>query len=787
MRFLSSLPIARKLPVLIVTLCLTASLSIAVVGYLDFVRNIRQDTQDSFALITESRAVALAEWGARLENDVAALGRDPTVVAAASGFGSAFGLMVDSAGLQEAYVTKNPNSPDARDQFDQAPDAIPYHFQHGRFHPHFRQLANAQGYGDLVILNLSGDVMYSVRKRADYATTVATGPQADTPLGQAFAGAVTASDGDVVFADYAPYAANADRPTAFLSTPVLADDGGGLVGVIVVEVPSDQIAGIVGSPLGLGQTGEVYLVGPDGMARSPSRFAGRFGLLADMSALPQAKDTTQSNAGRLIETHNLAGTQVFATGAPVRLFDRAWALLGEIDRTEVKAPVVAVRNKMVAVTAIIAAASTFIGWMVARTFVLPLGRLGAAMRQVSEKTYDIVLPEEDRKDEIGALAQRLMEFREKLQASDAAQAARREEQDAQKRIVDRLSLGLGQLSRGDLTQKITERFAGDYDQLRQDFNHTVDRLNAALSSLRNRADEIRSRADDMSSAADDLSRRTESQAATLEETAAALDEMTASVRSAAAGAKEVASVVSDARHDADESRPVVESAVQAMHAIANSSEEISKIIGVIDDIAFQTNLLALNAGVEAARAGEAGRGFAVVASEVRALAQRSSDAAKQIKGLIGQSTHQVQDGVDLVGKAGDVLTKIAGHISHISNLIGNIASGAEEQSTGLGEINIGVTQLDKVTQQNAAMVEQATANSHALKGDARDLAELVQGFSLAEGTVELAAFAADAASDSVVAPSLARLPDAQTTSRPLAAISGRGSALAARSDIWQDF
>jgi methyl-accepting chemotaxis protein len=281
-----------------------------------------------------------------------------------------------------------------------------------------------------------------------------------------------------------------------------------------------------------------------------------------------------------------------------------------------------------------------------------------------------------------------------------------------------------------LTHHISTPFEGDYDKLRQNYNLSITNLHDTLGSVVQRANDIRGRANDMSNASDDLSRRTENQAATLEETAAALDQLTASVKSAAEGARKVESVVTDARRDAQASEPVVQNAVNAMNEIETSSEEISKIIGVIDDIAFQTNLLALNAGVEAARAGEAGRGFAVVASEVRALAQRSSDAARQIKTLIAESAGQVSQGVDLVGQAGTVLTKIAGHVGHISDLMSDIASGAEEQSVGLGEINIGVTQLDKVTQQNASMVEQQTANSHALNGNAGQLGQLMERFKM---------------------------------------------------------
>jgi methyl-accepting chemotaxis protein len=244
---------------------------------------------------------------------------------------------------------------------------------------------------------------------------------------------------------------------------------------------------------------------------------------------------------------------------------------------------------------------------------------------------------------------------------------------------------------------------------------------------------IRSGTGEVSQAADDLSKRTEQQAASLEETAAALDEITATVRKTAEGANQARDVVTTAKADAERSGEVVGGAVAAMAAIDTSSRQISNIIGVIDEIAFQTNLLALNAGVEAARAGEAGKGFAVVASEVRALAQRSADAAQEIKSLISASSQQVGSGVDLVGQAGKALERIVAQVTEISGIVIEIAASAKEQATGLAEVNTAVNQMDQVTQQNAAMVEQSTAASHSLAQEAEELGRLVARFELGTG------------------------------------------------------
>lgn len=315
----------------------------------------------------------------------------------------------------------------------------------------------------------------------------------------------------------------------------------------------------------------------------------------------------------------------------------------------------------------------------------------------------------------------------------AHEKERAEKAAALAHVVDSLADSLNDLANGDLRSRLDEQFPSEYERLRTDFNAAMEKLEDAMTVISNNASAISSSATEVAQASDDLSRRTEQQAATLEQTAAALDEVTATVKKTAQGATQANAVVESAQSDAAASGQVVSQAVGAMREIEKSSSQVSQIIGVIDEIAFQTNLLALNAGVEAARAGDAGRGFAVVAQEVRALAQRSSDAAKEIKGLISASSQQVGAGVKLVDQAGAALTKIVGQVSEISGLVSEIAASAHEQSTALGEVNIAINQMDQVTQQNAAMVEQTTAASHSLNGEAEELSRLVARFSIRGG------------------------------------------------------
>jgi methyl-accepting chemotaxis protein len=421
------------------------------------------------------------------------------------------------------------------------------------------------------------------------------------------------------------------------------------------------------------------------------------------------------------------------------------------------------------------------GFALIRSVSKPLGNMTHAMSELANGNLMAHVPHADQQDEIGKLAEAMTTFKNQLAAAEQSKA------EQTKLIVESIGAGLAEIAKGNLSHRVMADLTGPFALLKRDFNAAVERLQDTLSGVMDSTRQIATGAGEISMAADDLSRRTEQQAASLEETAAALEEITATVKKTSANTKEATTSVATAKTTAEEGGRVVETAVKAMDSIAQSSKQITDIIGVIDEIAFQTNLLALNAGVEAARAGEAGKGFAVVASEVRALAQRSSDAAKQIKSLINTSSEHVADGVKYVGESGAALKRIVEQVVQINALVGEMATAAQQQATGIEEVNSAVSQMDQVTQQNAAMVEQSTAASRNLAGETQTLTGLISFFKVGESQSSVTV--------DEHAPLRAPMkPAAKPVSRPVRRVSaGRISAAAAaqkiapRDNDWTEF
>ena len=970
-----NLSIKVKLPLILTGL---TALAMGISGYSHIVgaySSVRDANMMQMVSTRDARVRQIEDLIARIDSDIRNFATSQEAQQALRGLDRSWTNMSEEerADIRALYGRDSPFPIDRRAELSDADDRSEYSLTHAMSHAQMLSFMQSLNYGDLLMLNPEGDVIYSVQKRDDFGVNVAVGAEAG-PLAEVF-DLLSAQTGaaEPVFVDVTPYAPNGSLPTAFVAQR-LVNTRGDTRGMIVLELPIVTIQGVIDRPAGLGETGEAYLLGSDGIFRTAPRVNSLDAPFYETRATGFLNSLGGGAAGSMEDTGAWYDEATTAF-TPVPVWNETWTLVVEKSLDEVLAPAVAIRNFTVVEMSIVQLAIFGIGLWFAKSLSTPLGRVIQSLRDTADGDLTSDVPDAGRKDEIGQIASALEDLRGELQtgqsaardaqykgaafdqssaammitdesrvvtyinpaaesliaqyqeawanggkvidpaklvsapldilhpcddleaqftdtstvsaqiglgqvrlnlnigrivdpesgqhtgyivewkdvtetlrsatilqAIEASQAVfemscegqiisvnqnmlnaagitsydemhdvmkrpvdgassdtpalvdatakaqsgdtvsgtflctkpdgnvlwltgsinpvlepdgtvsrvvailddvstqrlaqehaakeRAEMQAEQDLVVARLGVGLNGLAEGDLQVSIEETFGADYEKLRVDFNSTSTRLCNAMRDVRANAESIRGEVADISNAAADLSARTETQAATLEQTAAAIEEITASVKSAADGATAANDVVRAARENAEQSGLVVTEAVSAMGKISSSSTKISKIISVIDDIAFQTNLLALNAGVEAARAGDAGRGFAVVASEVRALAHRSSEAAKEINGLISESTKQVSHGVDLVGKAGTALQEIVGSVTNISEHVSNIELSAKEQSSGLSEINTSMGQLDQVTQQNAAMFEETTAASQSLNSEVDTLLGLIQHFKI---------------------------------------------------------
>ncbi len=594
----------------------------------------------------------------------------------------------------------------------------------------------------------------------------------------------------------APYLAEGTEvPTTMSSIAYPVVSGGKMIGVTGVDISLGSLSEKL-QALKPFETGRVMLVGHTGQwLVAPS---------ADLLMKPyegegadKLKAALSSGRPETLLNLSAAGTEPFDRliyPFAVPGVNTTWAVIVDIPESAISAPVEAQTVMMIIGGLVVLCAVMAALYLAARAYVQkPLHAIVADVDRLGAGNYETAVEGQNRTDELGLVAKALEGFRHRLSEGrtlegeaarqrraaederNRSEAEREESASLQQKVVTMLGTGLSELSNGNLGYRIQADFPGEYAALKADFNAAVASLENAINAVNVSVGAINNGSTEISDSADNLSRRTEQQAASLEETAAALNQLTEQVNSSADNAAIAARTVQLACQDAERSGEVVQRAVTSMHGIEQSSGEISRIIGVIDEIAFQTNLLALNAGVEAARAGEAGKGFAVVAQEVRELAQRSANAAKEIKALITASGAQVKDGVALVGQAGDTLHKIAEQVMQINTIIAEISASATEQASGLKEINTAVHQMDQVTQQNAAMVEETTAASMTLKTEAQNLRSLVTRFrtsGTARETVTPAAY-----------PAAATREPARVTR---AAVRGAAAAVAVQ-ESWEEF
>ncbi len=598
-------------------------------------------------------------------------------------------------------------------------------------------------YYDIFLIHPQGRIFYTVKHESDYNTNIINGKYANSGLGQLVQEVLKTKTDQI--SDYAPYAPSNNEPAAFIAIPLIIDDQVEMI--IALQFSDAKMNNIMQQRAGMGKTGEAYLVGSDKLMRSNSFLDPINHSIKASFANPNigAVDTESSRAALAGETgtkivKDYLNKPVLSAYTPLQVGNTTWALLVEIEKAEAFAAITTLKWWFGITVLFGLAIIITIAILLTRSIKHPLDHLVKISNSIASGNLnnEIII---SGKDETGQLLQAFADMQTQLREQLEREINNIIQAISQGNFEERICL---ENKKGffrtisDLTKTIEkENYAGVFKQLRDDANATVMRLTDIMTVILQQTENVSNAAGEISQGNLSLSQRTEEQAASLEETAASMEQMTGIVQQNANNAKTASGLANNAKEQAEKGGEVVSATIGAMNEISKSSKKITDIIAVIDEIAFQTNLLALNAAVEAARAGEHGRGFAVVASEVRSLAQRSATAAKEIKGLIQDSVVKVEEGTELANQSGDNLEKIVAAVTKVSDLIGNIAAANEEQSSGIMQVNKAMEQMDEITQQNAAAVEEIASASSAMKEQAQNLKELVAFFNVGEAEISL--------------------------------------------------
>jgi len=607
--------------------------------------------------------------------------------------------------LQRLYIEENPHPTGSKENLDAASDGSAYSQAHARYHPWLRQFLRERGYYDIFLFSPSGDLVYSVFKELDYATNLQVGEYRDTGLGDAFRAANSRLNaGQTAFFDFAPYAPSAGAPASFVSTPVM-DRFGRPEGVLVFQMPIDRLNQVLGSTSGLGESGEAFLIGSDGLLRTDARTAAESTILTARVSDDLIADAFQNEAG-VAPTRGYNGHAVIAAHAPISFGGVDWAVVAEMDSHEAFAALRGLRNGMVLVAIVLLSVLTAGGIWFARQLSRPIVALAASTREISEGRKQTVVAGCDRHDEIGGLAVAIDSFR--LELIDAEV---REKQQAEKEAKRR-----------------TEFIQTQCDRLEAAVGSSLAAVATAAVQLEESSSAMAAIAEETSSQSHTVSDASQATAANVQGVAAATEELTASVGEISSKVARSAEATAAAVVRAEEVR-------EHVARLEEAASSIFEVIGLINKIAEQTNLLALNATIEAARAGEAGKGFAVVASEVKELAAQTSKATEDIERQVaeiqtttGQSAEAIRDVAAAIEELNVVATDIAAAVDQQTSATNEISVSVQQAALGVQDVDGGLLGLSEAAGEAGKTAQSVNDSAIALRGESDTLKVAVDGF-----------------------------------------------------------
>lgn len=675
----SNLTIGKKLPALIVGAVVISVSTIGTMGYQISKSELNNQAESKLLALGAARTEALHSYLGSIEEDLKVLAANGAVQDAMVAFTDAYSV-IDSpvAYLQDQYIISNPHPTGEKEKLDYANDGSTYSGVHAEYHPWFRKALQSRDYYDIFLVDLSGNVVYTVYKELDYATSLVSGEWSSSDL--AFVANKSIQSGrvdNVTFTDFSPYAPSNNVPAGFISTPIVKD--GTAVGALVFQMPISRINAVMQAAEGMGESGETYLVGTDKLMRSDSRFSEEPTILkSEVSGYTVTEALKGNNGIKTIDDYR--GISVMSVYQPFDFNGVRWAVIAEIDSSEINAPVVSMRNWILFVGLLFVGGIGAAGFFFARTITGPISNVTETMQDLANGNLEANVPATERGDEIGVMANALVTFQTGLVEAKRLEVEQAKAQEAN-------------LKRAGVIENLINQFDTDTAAALGIVASATEEMQATATSLTATAEETAAQASVVSEGADGASENVRT-------IAAATEELRASISEIAGQVEHSTNVAEEASAEADRSS-------ETMSTLSEAAQGIGDVIDLIQDIAAQTNLLALNATIEAARAGEAGKGFAVVASEVKSLASQTAQATEKI-------SQQIVSMQSVTSEAVNSITSIAGTIEKINEISTAVSGAVVEQSAATDDIARNVEQASAGTQgvtDNVGAVSQAAGDT----------------------------------------------------------------------------